>query len=726
MPRWIKQSTAVTLPVGPVAGVTTGGTAVAGLSALSPAYYWKNDSGATFLPKTLAHSWNGQYLCGFSTSHVDTLGLLRTQWYDDDLHLMMWEDFDVVPANIWDSKFSTDKLEIDVQQWYGAAIPGVNVTGVPFVDVGYLGGSAQTLADLIDFADNGYDPDGNHVSANIVSLSGDTAAADNLESQYDTTGLVGNNFPATQAQIASITNIGSAVSIAPSSYNLTTGTQSGGTYTDTAALDGAHHEHTGSTAMDLYYQFVIGSGVPASVLFTGYLNGNNDDLEVHGYDWVTPAWVQIGTLEGKVASSNEVDSYELTVNMVGSAENEGLVRVRFTDGAFTLSSATLAVDQLLLSFSRGVEGYDNGSIWIDTTLSNTNTVVGIDGTARNPVSTMAAANTLSASTNLNRFEVAPGSDITFGASQDDQIFNGHDWILALGNRSVSGSYITGAKISGTCTGANPPTFTDCTINATTMPPCEMRRCGLANTITAGSAGNFHFNACFSEVAGTGTPVFDFGSGLNASNANFRHYSGGIDIRYMGEGSGTYTMSLEGDGQLIVNANCSATSTIAIRGNFPVTGDSTAIAAITFSEESRYGLSRILSDSTAFQGGDVTTIESRIGYTIPGDNAAVNVNVAKVQGIGVSAPYGASNKAFFENSGSTSATVVSSIGGSVSANVVKMQGTGLSTPAGANFKTFYEAGGSVSALTQQDVGASASINVVNMTFEKTDVTFEDQG
>jgi hypothetical protein len=424
------------------------------------------------------------------------------------------------------------------------------------------------------------------MDADATSISGDSGAADNLESQYDTTGLSGGTFPATQDQLSGIANVGAAVNTPADSYTLTTGTQSSGTVASTQALDGTNHEHTDDAGvMDLYYEFVIGSGVPTTVIVTGYLNGNNDDLEVYGYDWVAAGWVQIGELNGKNASSNEVNSYNLFINMVGNGANEGLVRIRFTDGAFTLTTATLAIDQIFVSFSRGVEGYDNGAIWIDTTLSNENTVVGVDGTSRNPVSTIAAANTLSASTNLNRFEIAPGSSITFAASQDNQVFNGENWTLALGSQSISSTHIIGANVSGICTGASPPSFERCHVGAITIPPCHLEESSLEGTITIGSAGDFSFGGCESNVPGSGTPALDFGGALNSSQVGFRDYSGGIEIQNMGAGSGTYRMTLEGDGQLVINANCSVTSTLELRGDFRVTDNASGAVVVTRDDDS---------------------------------------------------------------------------------------------------------------------------------------------
>ncbi len=96
-------------------------------------------------------------------------------------------------------------------------------------------------------------------AVDVFAISNDQTAADNLESQYDTTGLTGDTFPATQSQISSITNAGSAVNTTQSTYLLTTGTQSSGTAASTGALDGTNHEHTSTTgSMDLYYEFAIG------------------------------------------------------------------------------------------------------------------------------------------------------------------------------------------------------------------------------------------------------------------------------------------------------------------------------------------------------------------------------------------------------------------------------------------------------------------------------------
>lgn len=434
------------------------------------------------------------------------------------------------------------------------------------------------------------------VLADITKISGDATAANNLESQYDTTGLTGDTFPSTQSQLAGIANVGAAINRTASAYSLTTGVQSSGTVASTAALDGTNHEHTDAAGvMDLYYEFNVASGIPTSATMTGYLNGVNDSVGVYGYDWVAAGWVQIGTLVGKGATTNDVNSYSLFTDMVGSGANTGLVRLRFFAAA-GLTTATLAVDQIYCSFSQNSSGYDNGAIWIDTNLTNTNTVVGIDGTATNPVSTIAAANTLSAATNLTRFEVAPGSSITFAASQVGQLFRGGSWTLALGGQDISDSNFYGARVSGVAT---MPTgeahFHDCELGACTLGEAYADGCGLGGAITLTTAGTYLFDRCHSAIAGAASPSIDFGAAVGNTSLNMRHYSGGIEISNK-DAVGTDTMSLEGNGQLVVAA--SSSGAIAVRGNFKVTN--TGGATITY-DDNTANTALIVADTNELQG-----------------------------------------------------------------------------------------------------------------------------
>ena len=66
------------------------------------------------------------------------------------------------------------------------------------------------------------------MDSDATSISGDSTAADNLESQYDGTGLTGDTYPATQADVGNLTSGSAAINTtcedAPGGFVITTGT----------------------------------------------------------------------------------------------------------------------------------------------------------------------------------------------------------------------------------------------------------------------------------------------------------------------------------------------------------------------------------------------------------------------------------------------------------------------------------------------------------------------
>lgn len=388
---------------------------------------------------------------------------------------------------------------------------------------------------------------------------------------------VGDQLTSLSDQISNIAAVGAAVNATADSYTLTTGTQTANTYADTAPLDGVRHTHTDTAgALELYYEFLIGAGVPTGMTVTGYLQGNNDSLEVYAYDWVAASWVQVGDMAGQVAATNSVFTYSLFTAMVGTGANRGKVRIRFY-AASGLTTATLAIDQVFVSYAQALGVYDNGAVWIDTSLSNTNTVVGVDGTSTNPVSTIAAALTLSAATNLKRLVLAPGSSITLAATLNGYRVYGHGATVALGGQDVTDTHFEGVKISGVCTGTTPH-FHECEFNgSTTVPACLMTECSWGGTLILNSTGDYYFADCFSRVAGAGAPTLDMGAGVGAQNINIRRYSGGLTVDNIAAGD---VMSFGGSdiGTLTLNG---ADGTVDVRGTGkPVIDNRTGTPTLT--------------------------------------------------------------------------------------------------------------------------------------------------
>ncbi|NOS67922.1 MAG: hypothetical protein HOO67_06215 [Candidatus Peribacteraceae bacterium] len=134
---WLKQSTAVTLKLGPFVDDTDGKTAETALT-ISQADVRLSKNGGDMAQKNEAtsatHDEIGYYDVPLDATDTNTLGRLRVMVHESGA-LPVWMDFMVVPANVWDSLFGADTLKTEV-----------------------------------------------------VEISGDTVAADNLEAEFDGTG----------------------------------------------------------------------------------------------------------------------------------------------------------------------------------------------------------------------------------------------------------------------------------------------------------------------------------------------------------------------------------------------------------------------------------------------------------------------------------------------------------------------------------------------------------
>ena len=134
----LKQSTAVTLMVGPFLDATDGVTAEVGLAGngteLSKA------GGAYAAGPTLGtHDSDGEYPISLTTTHTNTLGILKVKSHDSATHLPVWAEYMVVPANVYDSLVGgTDTLNAAVTEWNGVALGTTNP--LPNVAAGAAGG----------------------------------------------------------------------------------------------------------------------------------------------------------------------------------------------------------------------------------------------------------------------------------------------------------------------------------------------------------------------------------------------------------------------------------------------------------------------------------------------------------------------------------------------------------------------------------------------------------
>lgn len=292
--------------------------------------------------------------------------------------------------------------------------------------------------------------------------------------------------------------------------------------------------------------------------------------------------------------------------------------MRGTDGANTTTPPTAAAiadqvwDELLTGAAHNtptsagrrlrelaeVGLYEGASVWIDTVNGSAGTGDYENGTVNNPNDNIADATTIANSVGLSRFRIAPASSFTLASGYTGFTFVGDGlWTLALGGQALNATTVSNAEVSGTCTSTDPPMFASCSIGTVTLPACYVLHSRLESAITLTSAGTYHFEQCLSAVAGTASPSLDFGAAVGSTNVNFRHYSGGIEVRNMGQ-AGTDNMSLEGDGALTINANCTG-GTIAVRGNFKVT-DNSGGAVTVVRDDDTDGITSTLADTNELQ------------------------------------------------------------------------------------------------------------------------------
>lgn len=405
------------------------------------------------------------------------------------------------------------------------------VTGNVNGSVGSVTGGINTAAGTITTLDGlDTEQDAQHAitQAAISGMGSGTGAALNFE-------VVEDN--ATEA-IKTITAVGTPT----------------GTYANTLADDGTVHSiASDGNVIRWVYGFSVGAGRSASkVDIRASVDGNNDIVTVSAYNFVTTAWDARTTISATVETLYDIP---LLASHTGTGADEGKVYVRFdfSEGDAT----TLSIDQCYVQAAQSgsLVGYALGAIWVNTLVTNENTVPYVDGTADNPVSTWAAALTLSGLLGINRFKIGAASSITLTAdSSEYELLGDGLWTLALGGQDISNSYIQKASISGVSTGSNAIIEDSLIGEGTSTGPGYFVRCGFntssGSPFLAAAAGQYVFVDCVSTVAGSGTPYFNFAGTGSTTGVNFRRWSGGS--HNTGDSNVTGTMEVvTGGGQTIV-------------------------------------------------------------------------------------------------------------------------------------------------------------------------------
>ena len=560
----IEADTAAILKLGPFVDDTDFKTLETGLSILQ-ADIQISKNGAAFAQTsdaspTTTHDTDGWYPVPLTATDTDTEGSIVVQLTVTGA-LPVWWEGTVTPSNVYDSLvLGTDTL-----------------------------------------------------AADIIAVSGDTVAADNIEATYDGTGYSDVFAPAQQQQVDSISSGSAAISTIVDSFVLTTGSEGATDFTETFQRDSVYHTITDTAGViDAYYEIELtGADTPTDVTFFGRANGLADNISISQWNWNTTSWNIRGTISGINQAIDTTHDFRLLDTLIGTGVDIGKVRIRINGTG--LSSAAFNVDEVLLGYTRKNEtaGYV-GWIWIDTVTGVAGTVPFVNGTSDNPVDSLADALTLSnpSSVGIRRFNVAQNSSIQFIQAMDGFLFDGIDYIIDPNGQQVDGTTIIGAVVpSGTFLGNGGSLLLErCKIGDVTFPEVAVVGSAIAGDMVISEIGTYFYDRCASAVAGTDSPSWDFGAAVGNTALNVRHYSGGCEIKNMQAGD---TMSLEGAGQLIINANCTG-GIVAIRGAFTVTDN--ASGAVTLSEDARITLSGVDTELTGTHGAG--TWQTATGFATP--------------------------------------------------------------------------------------------------------------
>ena len=180
--QFLEQSTAVTLKIGPFLDSTDGNTEETGLT-ITQADVRLSKNGANIVQKNEAsactHDELAIYGCPVDATDTDTLGRLQL-WVHESGALQVWHEYMVVPSNVWDSLFGSDKLQVDTTQIEGSdatdQIRDAVVDDATRIDASQLNThSAITAAGIVNEweTQSQADPTGFHV--NVLEIEGSDA-----------------------------------------------------------------------------------------------------------------------------------------------------------------------------------------------------------------------------------------------------------------------------------------------------------------------------------------------------------------------------------------------------------------------------------------------------------------------------------------------------------------------------------------------------------------------
>ena len=191
--RYLKQSTATTITIGPLTDETDGVTPITTVTVGDIAAAVIKGTARTALTLTASggsndftHIGDGYWSLELTATDTGMLGALRVTLRDDDGFLPVWEDFAVSPANVYDSLVAgSDSLEVDATSISGSTPAANNVeANISNLDAAVSGRLAASAAptnfgDLAITATTGKVTVSGTVDTNLTQIDGQATSGNN-------------------------------------------------------------------------------------------------------------------------------------------------------------------------------------------------------------------------------------------------------------------------------------------------------------------------------------------------------------------------------------------------------------------------------------------------------------------------------------------------------------------------------------------------------------------
>jgi hypothetical protein len=261
----------------------------------------------------------------------------------------------------------------------------------------------------------------------------------------------------------------------------------------------------------------------------------------------------------RIISTDEDQTINYDGNMVG--EDNTLPLIVATPGRTVLhlglQPVTQRVDEILEQQQTSAYG---GVIRIDVVNGTPGTTFPI-GTRSTPVDNIADGSTLAANLGISTFEFR--GTLALDRNLTDWTFEGIGSSLSdsinLNGFSVNRSIFKGCSLTGSLIGEIEAI--ECSLDIPIGLHGDFRRCGFPSTVTLAAGEAAFFDSCYSEVAGSLTPIIDCNG---ATAIHLRNYSGGMEFRGIVAGT-TVSCDLDPGTVIIADGQGNTGGSILIRG-----------------------------------------------------------------------------------------------------------------------------------------------------------------